>query len=340
MHDKENKMVGFDFIRAFAIFFVFMGHIFGDKLIIRSLSPGLTMSVLGFISAYLLTSKYETFNGSFYVKRFSRIYSSLVVCLFFITLFHLFLSYDVINQHSIFHYMGLSFFMELFNVTNKSSLGTGLWFVTIIILMYLLLPLKCILYRHKYSTVHLIAVILLCLFFNKVMSGTASSWNVVMSFNIGSYIGINSNIKTFTQKSFVFYLFTTLFILLLCGLATSKIIPYEVRNFLLPLYPFLAVSLLFKIGDSLRGCIEKIVIWFSSVSYEVYILHFYFINKNFSDIFPNIASKYLQFLIALIIVLPFAHIFSKFAVFISSSINTYLLHFRPVSKFKGPDIHA
>nr|NJM02126.1 acyltransferase [Desulfobacula sp.] len=338
MNETENKIVGFDFVRAFAIFFVFMGHIFGDKLIIRSLSPGLTMSVLGFISAYLLTSKYETFNGAFYVKRFSRIYSSLVVCLFFITLFHLFLSYEVINQHSIFHYMGLSFFMELFNVANKSSLGSGLWFVTIILLMYLLLPLICILYRHKYSKAHLIVVILLCLFFNMIMYGTASSWNVVMSFNIGSYVGMNSNIKTFIQKSFAFYLSTTLFILILCGLATSQIIPYEVRNFLLALYPFFAVPLLFKIGDNLKGGVEKIVIWFSSVSYEVYILHFYFINKNFSDIFPNINSMYLQFLIALVIVLPLAHIFSKFAVFISSSINTYLLHFQAV--LKSTDIHT
>ena len=118
-----NKIIGFDFIRAFAIFFVFIAHILNKQshnpivlLIERTISPGLTMSVLGFISAYILTSKYKEFDGSFYVKRFSRIYSSLIICLSLITVLHIFLSYDVINQHSIIHFLGLSFFMGLFQV--------------------------------------------------------------------------------------------------------------------------------------------------------------------------------------------------------------------------------
>ena len=292
-----KNIIGFDFIRAFAIFFVFIAHILNKQshnsiilLIERSISPGLTMSVLGFISAYLLTSKYKKFNGSFYVKRFSRIYSSLIICLSLITVLHLFLSYDVINQHSIIHFMGLSFFMELFQVTNKSSLGGGLWFVTIIIIMYLLLPLMCQFYTHKYKKIHLLIIIFCCLFFNKVMYGVASSWNVAISFNIGCFIGLNSNIKDFFNKSLAYYALATCVLLVLSGLATSKIIPYEIKSLLLPFYPFCAIPMLYKIGNKITGAFKASIVWFSSISYEVYILHFYFINDKFSDIFPSIKS--------------------------------------------------
>lgn len=331
MRQEKNQIVGFDFIRTFSIFLIFMGHILNKQsqndivlLIERSISPGLTMSVLGFISGYLLTSKYDVFNGSFYVKRFSRIYCSLIVCLSLITILHLILSYDVINQHSIIHFMGLSFFMELFQITNKSSLGGGLWFITVIVMMYLLLPLICQLYTHKYNKIHLFLIIVLCLFFNTVMYGTASACNVIIAFNIGCFVGVNSSIEMFTKKTLIFYIFATSILLLLSGLSTSKTIPYEVRGLLLPLYPFFAIPLLYKVGNRIKGTLKLFVIWFSSISYEVYILHFYFINKNFLDIFPTINSIFPQIFISLIIVLPLAYINSKIGLYICDVINNYM----------------
>ena len=338
MARNDNRIAGFDFIRAFAIGFVFLGHIISKqsqndiaKLLFSSLSPGLTMSVLGFISAYLLVLKYDNFDGSFYVKRLSRIYSSLVVCLLTIVLFHAILSYDVINQHSIVHFLGLSFFMDLLQVENTSSIGIGLWFITTIIILYLLLPLLCIVYRHKYAKIHLIVAIVSCICLNKIMYGCMSAWNVAMAFNIGCYVGLNSNIQQITKKSFYYFLFSTLFILILNGLSTSKILPYETRGFLLPFYPFFAVPLIYKIGNILKGRIKSSVIWFSSISYEVYILHFYFINENFSYIFPSVNSIYLKILIAVIIVLPLAHLLSKIGGFIGKQINNYLLSEQKVS---------
>ncbi len=177
---KQNKIAGFDFIRAFAIFFVFMAHIINKQcdnqiilLIERGISPGLTMSLLGFISGYLLTRKYQkSYDGRFYIKRFSRIYSSIFICLTTVVIMHIMLGYDVINQHSIIHYMGLSFFIELLQVENKSSIGSGLWFITIIIFMYLLLPIISYIYCHKNKIYHLLFVVVVCLFLNHVMYST------------------------------------------------------------------------------------------------------------------------------------------------------------------------
>lgn len=262
----EERDIGYDFIRMFAICIVFMGHIIGRQihsepilLIIRSLSPGLTMSLLGFISGYLLVAKYDLFDGNFYIKRFSRIYSSLIICLLPIILFHIYLSYDVLNQHSVLHLMGLSFFMDLLHVPNKSSIGAGLWFITIINFMYLSLPLIKKVYSHEHSKIHLFLIIIFCLFFQTILWGSGSGWNVIISFNIGCYVAQNSNIKSLSKRSLMFYIVTTAILLLVCGLSTSKAISYEMRILLLPLYPFFAVPLLYKIGNRVAGKLRTIV---------------------------------------------------------------------------------
>ena len=305
---KKNRINGFDFIRTFAIFFVFMAHIFDKQcdnstilLIERAISPGLTMSLLGFISGYLLSKKYKTkYDAVFYIKRFSRIYSSLFSCLSCIVILHIILSYDVVNQHSIIHYMGLSFFIDLLQVENNSSIGAGLWFITIINMMYLILPLLSFVYIHKNRIYHLTIIIISCLFLNWVMYSTASAWNVVIAFNIGCYVGLNYSIEKLSQKSIYFYAILTIILIITSTLATSKIIPYEIRSILFPVYPIIVAPLFFKIGNLLTGIIRVAIGWFSSISYEVYIIHFYFINNYFADLFPNITSLSFQIIISIL----------------------------------------
>lgn len=59
-----ERIEAYDLARAFAIFFVFLGHIiitqttsFPLQVVFGTLSPGLTMSLLGFISAALLSTR-------------------------------------------------------------------------------------------------------------------------------------------------------------------------------------------------------------------------------------------------------------------------------------------
>ena len=258
---NQNKITGFDFIRAFSVFFVFMAHIITKNsenqvfvLVIRAISPGITMSLLGFISGYLLSSKdIVSFNGGFYIKRFSRIYVALFVCLTVVVAMHIILSYNVICQHSLIHFMGLSFFMELFQVKNNSSIGAGLWFITIINIMYLALPIIVYIYSHKNKTVHLVFAIVVFLFLNQVMSSATSAWNVIIAFNIGCYAGISSSIKEIYKRSMVFYVIATFSLFVLSAFATSNVIFYEVRSFLFPLYPVFVAPLLLKIGNKIKG---------------------------------------------------------------------------------------
>jgi peptidoglycan/LPS O-acetylase OafA/YrhL len=108
-----KRIEGYDFIRSITILTVFLAHVLDKQttnkavlLTIRSLSPGLTMSLLGFISAVLLSAKEYDF-GTFLVKRFTRIYISLSFCLIVVLVAHALLGKKVITQHALLHFMGL-----------------------------------------------------------------------------------------------------------------------------------------------------------------------------------------------------------------------------------------
>jgi uncharacterized membrane protein (GlpM family) len=158
------------------------------------------------------------------------------------------------------------------------------------------------------------------------MYGTASAWNVVIAFNIGCYVSLRSNIQTFTKKHFLFYLCVTLCVLMICTLSTTRTIPFKLRGYLLPLYPYFAVPLLFKIGNRLNKSLAIIVVWFSSISYEVYILHFYFIHEYLSRLFPMIQSEGLRLIAGLLVVLILADVCSRVGKFLQSKISGYLIN--------------
>ncbi len=329
----KNRVIGFDFIRTFAIITVFIGHIVNAQsqngtlsLLVRILSPGLTMSLLGFISGYLITNKNGlNYDGTFYVKRFVRIYIPLFLCLFFVSTLHLTMGKDIISQQLIFHFMGLSGFFDLFQLKNNSSIGLGLWFVTVIILMYLLLPFFSKLLSHKYGMIHLVLFILFFLLLNLMLSGVSSICNVIISYVIGVYVGVNRKIDLLLYRNTWIYACGTGLIFLICAFSIQKIIPYHLKNFLFPLYPVVVFPLLFKIGCNFPpiGCF--LISAFASISYEVYILHFYFINNNLIELFPHIQGISMQTVVAFGITLPLAYILSKVASRLNRAILTYLL---------------
>ena len=330
---QQKKIEGFDFLRSFAILIVFLGHSLGKQCpnsiyaqVIRTLSPGLTMSLMGFISGYLLSSKYQlSYKSRYYIKRFTRIYLTLFICLFSITIMHFCLGKDVVNQHSILHFMGLSAFFDLFHVVNKSSIGIGLWFITVIVLLYLVLPLLSPILKHKNGLYHLITMIVACTALNFFMSGTQSSWNVIISFLIGVYIGINSKLNIILSKKLSYHIVVSLSVLLICALATKHILPCQLRSLLFAFYPIFVAPALLRFASYIPRLFEKYISFFSNLSFEFYIVHFYFINNCFHELFPSTEKIYYQIIIAFLITLPLSFIFSKIASHLSKGIINYFL---------------
>src|SRR4029079_3276616 len=263
----DKRIEGYDLIRSLAIVVVFFDHALklssNESLLlaIKSLSPGLTMSLLGFISAALLSAREYDF-GSFLVKRFTRIYISLIFCLSVILVGHALLGKTVMElshaghimaQHTLLHFMGLSAFVLLFEVENTVTIGGGLWFITAILLMYLVFPLLQKLFRHPRGLVHLCLFVAVCTGLNFVMYSTQSIWNIIISFAVGVYCGVNGHMKRLTDpgRSIVVPLLGCVGLLIVAALRTAHVLPFSIRGLLFAFYPLAFVPLLFAVSRQL-----------------------------------------------------------------------------------------
>ena len=321
----------YDFIRVFAIFFVFIAHILNTQLsneygllLIRSLSPGLTMSLLGFISAVLLTKSVEPY-GEFLVRRFSRIYTSLFVCLTPVLILHTFQGKDVISQHTLLHFFGFSAFFEIFLVKNKATVGSGLWFVTAILTMYILMPLLISIFKHKNNKIHFVIVIVFFTVLQFTTYGMQSFWNVCISFTLGVFLSTNKLLENLQKNGLINSLLISIFIVGLCALATYRILPYSVRGLLFVFYPIGFIPLFFSISNYISERIWKIIFFLSSLSYEFYILHFYLINKNLFELFPRNYELLSMLLISFMITLTLSLFCSRISNYIRKIEIKYLL---------------
>jgi len=325
-----HRIEGYDLIRSFAILTVFLGHILNRqtdgviRLAVSSLSPGLTMSLLGFISAALLSTKKQDF-GPFLVRRFTRIYIPLFLCLSIVLVIHAFIGKHVVSQHTLLHLMGLSAFFSLFLVENRSTVGDGLWFITAIMAMYLLLPLLSTLFRHRNGLLHLAAAIVACTALNFLMYSTSATWNVVISFSLGVYLGVNGRLERVSRTGIVFPLVFSAGLATMAALATVKILPYAVRGLLFPLYPLAFVPLFFFIAKSLPKSVTRAATFFAGLSYGFYILHFYFINDGLRDLFPESLNLPSQIGIGFGITLVLAYVLSVVASRLRRAADGYLL---------------
>ncbi len=308
-----QRIQAYDLARTFAIVFVFLGHIIIAqstnsplKVVFETLSPGLSMSLLGFISAALLSARANDV-GAFLTRRFTRIYIPLFTCLTVVLIIQSALG--TAKAHTtdlVLHFLGLSGFFELFPHLNHASVGQGLWFVTTILSMYLLLPALQRVFAHRRGLIHLLIVIGLSLAAYRWMNA-AGAWNVVIAFCIGTYLGVNGLLEALIyRRPVVLNLIFACCILGVCALSSAEVIPFWIRGLLLPLYPLAFVPLFFAAARVLPRWVNRAAAGFAAVSYEFYILHFYFIGRGFNELFGGSIRMGLEILISFLLVLAMA----------------------------------
>ena len=326
-----ERIGAYDLARTFAIVFVFLGHIiitqttsFPLKVVFGTLSPGLTMSLLGFISAALLSTRANE-AGVFLVRRFTRIYIPLFTCLAVV----LVIQYVVgtVKAHTtdlVLHFLGLSGFFELFPHLNHASVGQGLWFVTTILSMYLLLPALQRVFAHRRGLIHLLIVIGLSLAAYRWMNA-GGAWNVVIAFCIGTYLGVNGRLEAFCHRPFALNLVLACCILAVCALSSAKVIPFWIRGLLLPSYPLVFVPLFFAAARVLPRWTNRAASGFAAVSYEFYILHFYFIGRGFNELFGGSTRMALEIPISFAVTLAIATVLYFLNSRLRRPLDAYLL---------------
>jgi peptidoglycan/LPS O-acetylase OafA/YrhL len=281
----KGRVQAYDLARSFAIIFTFLGHAviaqtshYWLDRSFATLSPGLTMSLLGFVSAALLAGR-DTDNGGFLVRRLTRIYVPLIVCLAAVLVMQAVIGTARINDHTAIHFMGLSWVFSLLDVANKASVGSGLWFVTAILAMYLLLPALRRLFRHRFGLLHLIVIVVLCIVINRRVEAGDENWNVVIAFCVGTYLTVTGRMEALLRRPVWSWAVLAAALLGICAVATLRDIPFWIRSLLFPFYPIVFVPLFFALARHMPRPVTRVATLFALVSYEFYILQFYFINK-------------------------------------------------------------
>jgi Acyltransferase family len=291
----SNQHIGaIDLIRTSAILIVFFHHFLTKEpvgSIVKSITPGMGLiglSLLGFISS-LLTTRENFGDGLQMLRRMLRIYIPLFLCLTVV----LFLYNRVMDfhfgQHALLHYMGLTAFFQLFGVKSGIFFSDGLWFITTIVVLYFISPIFSVLFSHKNRVGHLLICAACFSILDFVMYGHANIFNVATGFAFGVFIQKTEYLPRLIKMHPAVYIPSAVAILAVNILSAYEAFPVYVHSFFYIFYPVIFVPIFYKLSSLLPKSIMKLIGYFSVISYEFYILHFYFISKTlYSDILdPN-----------------------------------------------------
>lgn len=296
----------FDILRTFLIITVFLAHaadwsfkgtLFRDVMLM--LSPGMTMCLLGYLSAILLTGRKED-GGVFLLKRMLRIFVPLYLCNGVILLMQLYQGTMSLNQDTVLHFMGLSLFFNVFQVEDRSSIGAGLWFITAILLMYFMLPLLRHLFHMQRARLALFGVLLGSLALETVLHNSQSFFAVLIGFSMGVYHqqrGLPSLSGVYSWVANLSFL-----LLLYWMTVTPELSGY--RYVLLPLYPLLMYPWLLRLCEKTPSVISTLCERFSKCSFEFYLLHFYFLSPYWTGWYPPggpVVAVLIGFIVTLIL---------------------------------------
>lgn len=329
MNTRGKHIAAFDLIRSSAIFIVFIHHFItkeGFGPIVRSITPGvglIAMSLLGFISAALLSRKMDDY-GAFLLRRLSRIYIPLTLCLTTILLLYARVTEVDITQHTLLHYLGLTAFFQLFGVTSEVHFSGGLWFITTIVFLYLCMPMLGTLFSHPNRTLHLLLCGAVFSTLDFVMYGHANILNVVTGFAVGIYLQKAGKFQSILNLSPRIYVPAAIVILIINVLSAYEFFPFYVHSFLYLIYPFVFVPLLFRMAAYIPETVMKPISLFSSVSYEFYILHFYFLNDKLHADIASADTMAARIIVAFCITLVFSIVLSQIAMILRKKLDAYL----------------
>jgi peptidoglycan/LPS O-acetylase OafA/YrhL len=282
---------GFDLFRGGAILFVALAHVilfnvesYPVIVAFLSLTPVILMCALGLLSGLVIAMKSSRNTGEFLVRRSLRLFAPTTICLLFAASLHLAYGLPVNIEHLILQLLGFAGFFDLLQVQNNSSVGWGLWFVTTIFACYLAFPIFLLLFQHRNAGAHFTLIWALCFTLFLALPRDSSIWVVVVGFALGVFIACQGGMRALEKLPLLGWV--GLAAAAVAGSAFSILVDMPVlRQGLGPVgaLAFIAIFAQWKSPRSKR--LRLIVGWFSAISYEFYILHFYFINTPFNRMF-------------------------------------------------------
>jgi peptidoglycan/LPS O-acetylase OafA/YrhL len=326
----RNRIAGYDLIRSLCFLAIFLYHIVNRQasdvavLVTFKTFMAIALSLLGFMSAVLLSGR-KSNPGVFLARRLARIYIPLVLCLSCVLVLHSLSGKEVVEREALLHLLGLSAFLDLVGVQRSSAIGQGLWFVTTIIVLYFLIPVLELLLRGRGGLRNLIGLAAACTALNFALSGTENIFTVVMAFSFGIYLAVNYRMEGLIniRLSHSFLLSIGMF-----SIGWMMIKFFDAWHPLPQVFlPFVAVAvfpLLLTAGSRLPSFLAAGSAFFAGLSYEFYILHFYFINDGFREFFKVDVGLFSHIVISFAVTFMLSFFISRIAAYLVSRANRYL----------------
>jgi hypothetical protein len=325
----EKQIAGYNLIRSVSFISSFLYHIIirqvENPVVLGAIgtSAAISISLFEFISSVLPFEK-ETCSGVILIRRLTRIYVPLILCLMTVLGLHALVGQFSFGRGELLHFLGFSAFLKILRVDHHSLIGSGLWFVTTIVVMYFLLPILQRLFRHAKGLRNLLGFMALCTLLNFSI-GAQNIFTFAIAFSICVYFTTNRWVKKFE------------------GMRLSHSIPFALAMYILIIFIILKLdpwSPLARLAFSISAIAFMpgickfyglLPFWvvvastlFTSVSYEFYILHYYFINDGFYNCFRLHVGVVEQIVISFGVVFTLSFLLSRFGFALTRSINHYL----------------
>lgn len=326
---RDARDPGYDLLRTLAIALVFVGHAVARHatdnwalLTMQSLSPGLTMSALGALSGLLLAHQ-DRDPGAFVIRRLTRLYLPLWLCMAFLLAWHGWLGERIAHAHAVIHLLGLSAALDLTGVKSVSVIGSGLWFVTVILLLSLLIPLFQVLFKSRAGLWILGLLVPACAFFDQVVPAQ-STWNVVISFAVGVYVVVNAQAWRLRAVPISWALLGFIVLIGLAACATAGLIPYQLRSLLYGFYPLAAVPLCLSLARVLPRSLLTASGVFAAFSYEFYLLHSSVMDLEWWPHLPQLIGMPAAIALAFVLTCALAYGLSRISEALRGTLDRYV----------------
>ena len=312
-------MFMYDLIRAACCILIFTAHYrnlnWPTLFVPRGATIGLSM--FAFSSAYLLSERYSSYGIAYYKKRIIKIFPTVISILLFVGLFLHHLGQLYASPDIFIHLLGASILVYYIDIPH-SGLGFGMWFVSFVLLGYIILPHI----KNFFQSLLLKNSLYCCVFFSLLQTLTGT---IAVSFPMN-----DANIYTYFTESFGWF-FTGIFI----SVTQKKIPIFKSPLFIVSMFfiswtgmiahhfsqsgliQYLSISLIPFWGFPLfsfaanhisnNRTVVAITIFISSISFEIYLMHLYLLGKytNILNIFTLSPPLYYVYSLTLCLILSY-----------------------------------
>lgn len=295
-----SASVNFELAKAVSITTVVIGHFFSS---FPWAVVTVALCIFGFSPAYFTDKKYaEGVLYGYWTNKFKRLFFRVIV----INLFLIFLllikgKQGIFSWHSIVHLFGASGFLNWFHVANKSPLGNGLWFFTLLLVFYIAYPFlrKTPPILINYYNLLLCYLLLFTMQFFYPMGHML--WVTSFSFISGIFF-CRKKIK-FSLIQFCVVIFPLLFCILL-----FKYIKIKNGNLIIiSAFSVLSSVLLLNLQLKIPQFVSSFSLFINNHMVEIYFIHGYLFYRPFS-------SQLINFFLSVLLITIVAYLLLKASV--------------------------